>query len=78
MNVLKSLVEWEKSQKEKLRKSNLHEGVSAGDSVEIRSRDEVTSDFEKAKAHKTTLEAAIAEVTNCMYFKLLNREGKGC
>ncbi|KAK4266036.1 hypothetical protein QN277_027011 [Acacia crassicarpa] len=63
VNVLKSLVDWEKSHKEseKLRKGDLHEDVSAGDSVEIRSRDDVTSDFEKAKAHKTTLEAAVAE-----------------
>lgn len=78
VNVLKSLVDWERSRKESqnLRKSNQHEGVSADDSVEIRSRDDVTSDFGKAKAHKTTLEAAVAEVTNCLYFKVLNREGK--
>ncbi|KAI4335137.1 hypothetical protein L6164_013811 [Bauhinia variegata] len=63
VNVLKSLVDWENSlrESEKLRKSNLHEGVSARDSVEIRSREDVTSDFEKAKAHKSTLEAAIVE-----------------
>ena len=76
MNVLKSLVDWENSHKESetLRKGNLHEGVSAGDSVEIRSRDDVTSDFEKAKAHKTTLEAAVSEVTNFMCLKLLIRK----
>ncbi|KAF7837607.1 brefeldin A-inhibited guanine nucleotide-exchange protein 5-like [Senna tora] len=63
VNVFKSLVDWEKSRKEsvKLRKSSQHEGLSVDDSVEIRSRDDVTSDFEKAKAHKTTLEAAIVE-----------------
>ncbi|XP_028759990.1 brefeldin A-inhibited guanine nucleotide-exchange protein 5 [Neltuma alba] len=63
VNVLKSLVDWEKSHKEseKLGKGDLHEGISAGDSVEMRSRDDATSDFEKAKAHKTTLEAAVAE-----------------
>ncbi|KAK7363367.1 hypothetical protein VNO77_05507 [Canavalia gladiata] len=62
VNVLKSLVDWEQSRRnlEKL-KNNLHEGVSTEDSFEIRSREDVTSDFEKAKAHKSTLEAAIAE-----------------
>lgn len=62
VSVLKSLVEWEQSHREleKL-KNNKQEGVSAEDSFEIRSREDTTSDFEKAKAHKSTLEAAIAE-----------------
>ncbi|RDY07326.1 Brefeldin A-inhibited guanine nucleotide-exchange protein 5, partial [Mucuna pruriens] len=62
VNVLKSLVDWEQSHRllEKL-KNNQQEGISAEDSSEIRSREDVTSDFEKAKAHKSTLEAAIAE-----------------
>lgn len=62
VNVLKSLVDWEQSHREleKL-KNNQQKGISAEDSFEIRSRDDVTSDFEKAKAHKSTLEAAIAE-----------------
>ncbi|XP_027369108.1 brefeldin A-inhibited guanine nucleotide-exchange protein 5 isoform X2 [Abrus precatorius] len=62
VNVLKSLVDWEQSHREleKLKNSK-QEGVSAEDSIEIRSREDVTSDFERAKAHKSTLEAAIAE-----------------
>ncbi|KAK7265505.1 hypothetical protein RJT34_33125 [Clitoria ternatea] len=62
VSVLKSLVDWEQSHMklEKL-KNSLQEGFSAEDSLEIRSREDVTSDFEKAKAHKSTLEAAIAE-----------------
>ncbi|KHN17773.1 brefeldin A-inhibited guanine nucleotide-exchange protein 5-like [Glycine soja] len=62
VSVLKSLVDWEQSHKELEKiKNNQQEGISAGDSSEIRSREDVTSDFEKAKAHKSTLEAAIAE-----------------
>ncbi|KAL2338842.1 hypothetical protein Fmac_013288 [Flemingia macrophylla] len=62
VSVLKSLVDWERSHREleKL-KSNQQDGISAEDSFEIRSREDVTSDFEKAKAHKSTLEAAVAE-----------------
>lgn len=63
MSVLKSLVDWEQSHRELIKlKSDQQEGVSAEDSLEVRSREDVTSDFEKAKAHKSTLEAAIAEV----------------
>lgn len=76
MNVLKSLVDWEQSHREleKL-KNNQQKGISAEDSFEIRSRDDVTSDFEKAKAHKSTLEAAIAEVSIIFSFNFL--KGKG-
>ncbi|KAJ7955363.1 Brefeldin A-inhibited guanine nucleotide-exchange protein like [Quillaja saponaria] len=65
VNVLKSLVDWEKSHNgsEKLRKSVLYleEGASTTDSVEIKSREDVTRNFEKAKAHKSTMEAAVSE-----------------
>ncbi|KAK7291769.1 hypothetical protein RIF29_07169 [Crotalaria pallida] len=62
VNVLKSLVDWEQSRRESEKlKNNQQEGVSAEDSSEIRSREDVSNDFEKAKAHKSTLEAAIAE-----------------
>nr|KYP57779.1 Brefeldin A-inhibited guanine nucleotide-exchange protein 2 [Cajanus cajan] len=62
VSVLKSLVDWDRSHREleKLKNSQ-QDGISAEDSFEIRSREDVTSDFEKAKAHKSTLEAAIAE-----------------
>jgi len=77
VSVLKSLVDWEQSHREleKL-KNNQQEGISAGDSSEIRSREDVTSDFEKAKAHKSTLEAAIAEVLIMFCLIFFNREGK--
>ncbi|CAJ2650059.1 brefeldin A-inhibited guanine nucleotide-exchange protein 5 isoform X3 [Trifolium pratense] len=62
VSVLKSLVDWEQSHRELVKlKNNKQEGVSGEDSFEIRSREDTTSDFEKAKAHKSTLEAAIAE-----------------
>ncbi|GAU16778.1 hypothetical protein TSUD_200210 [Trifolium subterraneum] len=64
VSVLKSLVDWEQSQRELLKlKNNKQEGVSGEDSFEIRSREDTTSDFEKAKAHKSTLEAAVGEAT---------------
>ncbi|XP_021277449.1 brefeldin A-inhibited guanine nucleotide-exchange protein 5 [Herrania umbratica] len=64
VNVLKSLVDWEKSrrQPERKRGRNLSpEEDSTRESVEIKSREDVTSNFEKAKAHKSTMESAISE-----------------
>ncbi|CAL0325473.1 unnamed protein product [Lupinus luteus] len=62
VSVLKSLVDWEQSHRESERlKNNQQEGVSGVDSSEIRPREDVSNDFEKAKAHKSTLEAVIAE-----------------
>ncbi|KAI9114056.1 hypothetical protein K1719_015307 [Acacia pycnantha] len=63
VNVLKSLIDWEKSHREseEFRKINHYKGAFAEDSVEIRTREDSASDFEREKAHKTTLEAAIAE-----------------
>ncbi|XP_057747505.1 brefeldin A-inhibited guanine nucleotide-exchange protein 5 [Arachis stenosperma] len=61
VSVLKSLVEWEQSHKELNLNNNQQEGSSVEDSFEVKSREDVTSNFEKAKAHKSTLEAAIAE-----------------
>ncbi|XVE97802.1 hypothetical protein REPUB_Repub03eG0050400 [Reevesia pubescens] len=64
VSVLKSLVDWEKSRRQPERKragSQSPEEDMAGESVEIKSREEVTSNFEKAKAHKSTMEAAISE-----------------
>ena len=63
--MLKSLVDWEKSRRQPERKrggSQSLEEDSARESVEIKSREDVTSNFEKAKAHKSTMEAAISEV----------------
>ncbi|XP_026389644.1 brefeldin A-inhibited guanine nucleotide-exchange protein 5-like [Papaver somniferum] len=65
VSVLKSLVDWEKARKESKRQStgseSMEEEVMAGDRSELRSREDVPSSFEKAKAHKSTMEAAISE-----------------
>ncbi|XP_073128744.1 brefeldin A-inhibited guanine nucleotide-exchange protein 5 [Henckelia pumila] len=65
VNVLKSLVDWEKSHKE-LEKQNkgkesFEETVSSRDSDEYKSREDSVSNFEKLKAHKSTIEAVIFE-----------------
>ncbi|OMO86408.1 SEC7-like protein [Corchorus olitorius] len=64
VNVLKSLVDWEKSRRQLERKSGGSQSLAedaARESVEIKSREDVTSNFEKAKAHKSTMEAAVSE-----------------
>ncbi|XP_022754739.1 brefeldin A-inhibited guanine nucleotide-exchange protein 5 isoform X2 [Durio zibethinus] len=64
VNVLKSLVDWEKSRRQPERKRGGSQSVEedyARESVEIKIREDVTSNFEKAKAHKSTMEAAISE-----------------
>uniref|UniRef100_A0A5B6ZVK9 Putative brefeldin A-inhibited guanine nucleotide-exchange protein 5 n=1 Tax=Davidia involucrata TaxID=16924 RepID=A0A5B6ZVK9_DAVIN len=65
VNVLKSLVDWEKSlrefEKQSKGKKSFEEEVSARESDEIRSREDLPSNFEKVKAHKSTMEAAISE-----------------
>lgn len=66
MNVLKSLVEWEKicHDSERLSENTKSNGEDnmVGQSMEAKNREDVSSNFEKAKAHKSTLEAAISEV----------------
>ncbi|KAG1347145.1 brefeldin A-inhibited guanine nucleotide-exchange protein 5 [Cocos nucifera] len=68
VSVLRSLVDWEKLRKE----SQKHGSIIRSLEEEVLSRDRLTADesksredglnqFEKAKAHKSTLEAAIAE-----------------
>ncbi|EXC13619.1 Brefeldin A-inhibited guanine nucleotide-exchange protein 1 [Morus notabilis] len=65
VNVLKSLVDWEKSRREYESRSKSIQSsageASVGESGEIKNRDDLTSNFEKAKAHKSTMEAAISE-----------------
>lgn len=65
MSVVKSLVDWEKSRREsdKQRKASLsvEEEVSSRESDEVKGREE-PNNFEKLKAHKSTMEAAISEV----------------
>ncbi|CAH2065526.1 unnamed protein product [Thlaspi arvense] len=63
VNVLKSLVNWEKIRRE-AENSTRHaneDSDSAGEPIETKSREDVPSNFEKAKAHKSTMEAAISE-----------------
>ncbi|OAY54181.1 brefeldin A-inhibited guanine nucleotide-exchange protein 5 isoform X2 [Manihot esculenta] len=65
VNVLKSLVDWEKLRRESekiiKRVQSLEEDLSDAKFVEIKSRGDVPNHFEKAKAHKSTMEAAIGE-----------------
>ncbi|CAL9247916.1 unnamed protein product [Arabidopsis halleri] len=63
VNVLKSLVDWEKIRREaenSTRNAN-EDSASAGEPIETKSREDIPSNFEKAKAHKSTMEAAISE-----------------
>ncbi|XP_035549064.1 brefeldin A-inhibited guanine nucleotide-exchange protein 5 isoform X3 [Juglans regia] len=64
VNVLKSLVEWEKlyreSEKQIKDTQSPEEKISVKESLEIKSKEVITSNFEKAKAHKSTMEAAIS------------------
>ncbi|EEF46181.1 guanine nucleotide-exchange, putative [Ricinus communis] len=64
VNVLKSLVDWEKlcrESEEKIKRTQSLEELSSGESVETKGREDVPNNFEKAKAHKSTMEAAIGE-----------------
>lgn len=64
--MLKSLVDWEKNQREADRvnegKQSSGEGLNR-EPNDIRSREDLPTDFEKLKAHKSTIEAAISEVS---------------
>ncbi|XP_057506724.1 brefeldin A-inhibited guanine nucleotide-exchange protein 5 isoform X2 [Actinidia eriantha] len=66
VNVLKSLVDWEKMRRElekpsKGKQSFEGEEASARNLDETKIREELPNNFEKAKAHKSTVEAAISE-----------------
>lgn len=65
VNLLKSLIDWEttrrESEKRSQSKQNVDGDVLSGESNEIKSRENSLNDFEKAKAHKITLEAAVSE-----------------
>ncbi|KAF3783782.1 Brefeldin A-inhibited guanine nucleotide-exchange protein 5 [Nymphaea thermarum] len=67
VSVLKSLVDWERSQRESAELANIDHGSGedplareAGDG-DVKHKDDSVNQFEKAKAHKSTMEAAIAE-----------------
>lgn len=65
VSVIKSLLDWERSCREVEKKSkntqSLEEEVSAREIAEVKGREDVPNNFEKAKAHKSTMEAAISE-----------------
>ncbi|GAA0168592.1 guanyl-nucleotide exchange factor [Lithospermum erythrorhizon] len=63
VNVLKSLVDWEKSQRESKERKSEHssEEVSAGEPSNVTGREDTPNNFEKLKAHKSTIEAAVSE-----------------
>ncbi|XP_038699983.1 brefeldin A-inhibited guanine nucleotide-exchange protein 5-like isoform X2 [Tripterygium wilfordii] len=65
VNVLKSLVDWERScrdlEKQSKSSQSLEEDVSTRESIETKIREDGPNNFEKAKAHKSTVEAAISE-----------------
>lgn len=64
--MLKSLVEWEKRWTESERLNNRNQSSEEenlkGDLDKMRDMDDSPSNFEKLKAHKSTVEAAISEV----------------
>lgn len=66
VNVLKSLVDWEKARRESKEQDNLDD-VSDRESSEMNKMDDVPRNFEKAKAHKSSLEAAISEASHSHY-----------
>ncbi|XP_058215944.1 brefeldin A-inhibited guanine nucleotide-exchange protein 5 isoform X3 [Rhododendron vialii] len=65
VNVLKSLVDWEKTRRELEKPSNgkhpIDGEVSSREFDESTIREDLHNNFEKAKAHKSTMEAVIAE-----------------
>ncbi|XP_078156946.1 HOPM interactor 7 [Carex rostrata] len=67
VSIIKSLVDWEKMKRDSTKHStlvqSLEENASTKDRAieEPKSREEGLSHFEKAKAHKSTLEAAVSE-----------------
>ncbi|RZR71636.1 hypothetical protein BHM03_00006203 [Ensete ventricosum] len=75
VSLLKSLVDWEKLRRESVKHYNIvrspEEDVLARESVtvnELKNQDDGLNQFEKAKAHKSTLEAVILEVTRILAF----------
>lgn len=66
MNVIKSLVVWEtthrESQKQNKSSESSEDEVSPIDMDEIKSGEDSPSNFEKLKAHKSTIEAVVSEV----------------
>lgn len=66
MSVFKSLVEWEKSRRESDNQSKTNISLEGGSAIESHAKvgEDIHNNFEKAKAHKSTLQAAISEVSS--------------
>lgn len=64
--MLKSLSAWEKSHRESQKQNSAEESsmkeVSSREVDESKSREDSLSNFEKLKAHKSTIEAVVSEV----------------
>ncbi|KAJ0966984.1 hypothetical protein J5N97_023901 [Dioscorea zingiberensis] len=65
VNVLKSLVDWEKLRRESRKHGNitqsLEEKAFTQEPDDLKNREDGSNQFQKAKAHKSTMEAAISE-----------------
>lgn len=59
VNLIKSLIDWETARRESQKQSKSK--LTVEESNEIKIREDSANDFEKVKAHKSTLEAAISE-----------------
>jgi guanine nucleotide-exchange factor len=67
VNVIKSLVDWERAQRESQKKKlSSEEEYLVKDYGELKGREELPSNFEKMKAQKSTIEAAVSEVYMCL------------
>lgn len=62
MSVLKSLVDWEKLQRESKQNEDQKSFKEDSSAAESQGTGDVANNFEKTKAHKSTMEAAISEV----------------
>lgn len=75
VSVLKSVVDWEKVRRESAKHGSivqsLEEEISTKENLrtdESKNREDGINQFEKAKAHKSTMEAAISEVRRSLFF----------
>lgn len=64
MSILKSLAVWEKSQRDLENQRRVNLSLENGLATKYKNKvgDDLQNNFEKSKAHKSTLEAAIATV----------------
>ncbi len=73
MSILKSLVDWEQARRDSLKQGSVAEACENDSSArsitsdEIKSQEDGRNQFEIAKAHKSTMEAAISEVGRLLF-----------